>query len=77
MTNMTYKTINVTQETYTRLAFYKHSNMTFDALLNDLMDMIDEEMFYGEKIKEHRKIMAEMKRGRFLTKEELNGYLDS
>ena len=43
---MTYKTINVRPDTYTRLLLYKHAGLTFDEVLNEIMDIIPEDKFY-------------------------------
>jgi predicted CopG family antitoxin len=77
MRNMTYKTINVTPETYERLVYYKHANMTFDDVLNEMMDEISEEEFYKMILEEHRKEVEEMKKGDYLTEDELDDFLDS
>jgi len=75
--NMTYKTINVTEGTYDRLVYYKHGNMTFDEVLNKLMDEISEEEFYRSILEEHKRIVEDMKKGNYLSREDLEKYLDS
>ena len=77
MRYMAYKTINVTPETYERLVYYKHANMTFDDVLNEMMDEISEEEFYKMILEEHRKEVEEMKKGDYLTEDELDDFLDS
>jgi predicted CopG family antitoxin len=74
--DMSYKTINITEGTYGRLVYYKHGNMTFDEVLNKLMDQISEEDFYRSILEEHKRIVAEMKKGQYLTQDELEEYLD-
>ena len=74
---MTYKTINVNPHTYERLVYYKHANMTFDEVLNDLMNQISEEDFYKQVLDEHRKIVEEMKSGDSFTVDELDDFLDN
>lgn len=77
MDNMPYKTINVNPETYERLIYYKHANMTFDDVLNEMMDEISEEEFYKAILEEHRKEIGKMKKGDHLTEDELEEFLDS
>lgn len=74
---MTYKTINVNPQTYERLVYYKHANMTFDEVLNDLMNQISEEDYYKQVLDEHRKIVEEMKSGESFTVDELDDFLDN
>jgi len=54
---MAYKTINVKAETYGRLLLYKHAGLSFDEVLNEMMDMIPEEKFYRIILKEHKRRM--------------------
>ena len=61
---MTYKTINLTPETYERLTLYKHGNATFDDILNQFMDEIPEEEFYKHILEEHRQRMAKIRNGK-------------
>jgi predicted CopG family antitoxin len=74
---MPYKTINVNPETYKRLVYYKHANMTFDDVLNEMMDEISEEEFYQNILEEHREEIRKMKEGEYLTEDELDDFLDS
>ena len=74
---MAYRTINVSESTYDRLVYYKHANMTFDEVINMLMDEISEEEFYKTILEEHKQIVAEMKKGNYLTQEEFEKELDS
>ena len=75
--NMPYKTINVNPETYDRLVYYKHANMTFDDVLNEMMDEISEEDFYKKILKEHKEEVRKMKSGDYLSEEDLENFLDS
>ena len=77
MVYMSYKTINVTPKTYNRLVYYKHANMTFDDVLNEMMDEISEEEFYKAILQEHRKEVEKIKKGDYLTEDELDEFLDS
>ena len=77
MVVMTYKTINVNPDTYERLIYYKHANMTFNDVLNEMMDTISEEEFYRNIIEEHRKEILKMKEGDYLTEDELDDLLES
>ena len=74
---MSYKTINVNPDTYERLIYYKHANMTFNDVLNEMMDTISEEEFYRNIIEEHRKEILKMKEGDYLTEDELDDLLES
>ena len=74
---MSYKTINVNPDTYDRLIYYKHANMTFNDVLNEMMDTISEEEFYRNIIEEHRKEILKMKEGDYLTEDELDDLLES
>ena len=74
---MSYKTINVNPDTYDRLIYYKHANMTFNDVLNEMMDTISEEEFYRNIIEEHRKEILKMKDGNYLTEDELDDLLES
>lgn len=75
--NMPYKTINVNPETYDRFVYYKHANMTFDEVLNEMMDKISEEEFYKHILEEHREEIRKMKEGDHLTEDDLDDFLDS
>ncbi len=74
---MPYKTINVNPDTYERFVYYKHANMTFDDVLNEMMNKISEEEFYSHILDEHREEVRKMKEGDYLTEDELDGFLDS
>jgi len=74
---MPYKTINVNPETYDRFVYYKHANMTFDDVLNEMMDRISEEDFYRHILEEHKEEIRRMKKGDYLTEDELDEFLDS
>lgn len=74
---MPYKTINVNPETYDRFVYYKHANMTFDDVLNEMMNKISEEEFYEHVLEEHKEEIRKMKEGDYLTEDELDNFLDS
>ena len=69
---MTYKTINVRPETYTRLLLYKHAGLSFDELLNEIMDIIPEDKFYRLVMKEHKKRMKKTKAGEYIESDDLD-----
>lgn len=69
---MTYKTINVRPETYTRLLLYKHAGLSFDEILNEIMDIIPEDKFYRLVMKEHKERMKRMKAGEFIETDDLD-----
>jgi len=73
---MAYRTINLDPQTYEKLVYYKHGNMTFNDVINELMDTISEEEFYMKILKEHRRTIKEMKKGEYLSQEELDGMLE-
>lgn len=77
MVVMAYKTLNVTHETYDRLIFYKHANMTFDDVLNEMMDEISEEDFYKNILEEHREEVQKIRKGDYLTEDDLDDSLES
>jgi len=60
---MSYKTINVKSTTYSRLVLYKHAGMSFDDVLNEMMDTLPEEKFYERVLEEHRSRMKEISAG--------------
>ncbi len=69
---MTYKTINVSPNTYDQLVLYKHAGMSFDAVLYEMMQIIPEEKFYRHILQEHRKRMKEIKAGDFVESDDLD-----
>jgi len=73
---MTYKTINVSPITYDKLRSYKHVGMTFDDVLNRLMEMIPEEEFYNHVLEEHRKRLKKIKAGEFIGSDDLDRALE-
>ena len=74
---MTYKTINVVPETYEKLLLYKHGNMTFDDVINGMIELLPEEEFYMRVLEEHRKRMEEARRGEVKTHTDLRKALSS
>ena len=73
---MTYKTINVAPETYEKLVLYKHIGMTFDDILNKMMDLMSEEEFYEHVLEEHRKRIKKIKAGEFIESDDLDKALE-
>ncbi len=71
-----YKTLNVKPETYGRLVLYKHVGMSFDDVLNDLMDTVPEEEFYQHVIEEHRRRMLLVREGDAAASDDLDSALD-
>ena len=63
---MTYKTINLTPETYEQLLLYKHGRMTFNEVLKEIMKIVPEEKFYKHILEEHHKRVNKMKEGEFI-----------
>jgi predicted CopG family antitoxin len=63
MITMAYKTINISPETYDKLVLFKHGNMTFDEVLNRILEMTNEDTFYKEVLKEHKKRIKKIKAG--------------
>jgi predicted CopG family antitoxin len=68
---MGYKTINVRPETYTRLLLYKHAGLSFDEILNEIMDIIPEDKFYRLVMKEHKERMKKIKAGEYVESDDL------
>ena len=73
---MAYKTLNISHTTYERLLVFNHGNMTFDDVINRLMEQVSEEKFYKEVLKEHRKRLKKMRAGDYITREELDKALE-
>ncbi|UCG00833.1 MAG: hypothetical protein JSW11_14595 [Candidatus Heimdallarchaeota archaeon] len=73
---MGYKTINVAPETYERLILYKHAGMTFDEVINEMMDMMSEEEFYEHVIEEHKKRLKKIKAGEYIEAKDLTKALE-
>ena len=69
---MTYKTINLNPETYEKLVLFKHGNMTFDDVLNEILDMVDEEEFYKHVLKEHKNRMKKIKAGEYIETDDIS-----
>ena len=69
---MSYRTINVAPETYERLVLYKHAGMSFDEVINRMMDMMPEEEFYRHVLEEHRKRFKKIKAGEFVEIDDLD-----
>ncbi len=59
---MPYKTINLHPQTYQRLLMYKHAGMTFDDVIQKLMEDVPEDDFYKEALKVHEERMEKMKK---------------
>ncbi len=73
---MTYKTINIAPETYERLIFYKHAGMSFDEVLNEMMELMPEEEFYEHVLTEHRQRLKKIKAGKFAETSDLDKALE-
>ena len=69
---ITYKTVNITPETYEKLLLYKHGNMTFDDVINGMIELLPEEEFYKMVLSEHRKRMEEARKGEAKTHTDLH-----
>lgn len=63
---MVYRTINITSNTYEKLVLYKHGNMSFDDVINEIMKIVEEKKFYNHILEEHRKRMFKIKTGDFI-----------
>ena len=72
---MAYKTINVASNTYEKLVLYKHGNMSFDDVINEIMKIVDEKKFYNHILEEHRKRMLKIKGGEFIESDNLKDAL--
>ncbi len=75
MVTMNYKTINVTSKTYEKLVLYKHGNMSFDDVLNEFMNQIEERKFYNHILKEHKKRMRKIKSGDYVESDNIEDAL--
>ncbi len=51
---MTYKTINLTSDTYEKLVRYKHGNMSFNDVINKIMGVVEEKEFYNRVLEERQ-----------------------
>lgn len=74
---MAYKTINVSPETYEKLLLYKHAGMSFDDVINEMMNLMPEEEFYRYVLEEHRRRMRKIKGGEIISTEDLDDALKS
>ena len=63
---MNYRTINVTSSTYEKLVRYKHGNMSFDDVINEIMKIVEEKKFYKYILEKHRNRMLKIKTGEFI-----------
>lgn len=72
---MTYRTINITSNTYEKLVLYKHGNMSFDDVINEIMKIVEEKRFYNHVLEEHRKRMLKIKTGDFIESDNLKDAL--
>jgi predicted CopG family antitoxin len=73
---MVYKTLSIKQETYGRLSLYKHAGMSFDDVLNSIMDAVPEKEFYNYVISEHRQRMKMVREGDVAETEDLDEALE-
>ena len=74
---MGYKTINVAPETYEKLTLYKHAGMSFDEVINEMMNMLPESKFYKHVLQEHKKRLRKIKAGAFADTEDLDKALET
>ena len=72
---MTYRTINITPDTYEKLVLYKHGNMSFNDVINEFIKLVDEKRFYNHVLEEHRKRMLKIKTGDFIESDNLKDAL--
>ena len=73
---MKYKTINLKPDTYSRLILYRHGRMTFDDVLNQIMDLVPEDEFYARVLKEHRERMKRIRAGEHAESDKLDEALN-
>lgn len=59
---MTYRTINLSAQTYERLSMYKVGQRTYDEVICELMDEVAPEKFYERELAEHYRRLDEMER---------------
>lgn len=64
---MAYRTINVRPTTYERLLRYKHMDMTFDEVIDNILDELDPIEMYQAALKEHTKRLKAMNDGEYVT----------
>jgi predicted CopG family antitoxin len=72
---MNYRTVNLKEETYRQLTLYRVAGKSFDEVIRDLIARVDHEEFMAEEIELHRKRLAEMKKGKFVTLGEMEARL--
>jgi predicted CopG family antitoxin len=72
---MSYRTINVSPQTYERLVLYKHGNMSFDDVLKEFMKVVEEKEFYNHILKEHKKRMRKVRSGDFIESDNIEDAL--
>jgi predicted CopG family antitoxin len=68
---MNYRTVNLKEETYRQLTLYRVAGKSFDDVIRNLIARVDHEEFMAEEIGLHRKRLAEMKKGKFVTMAEM------
>lgn len=73
---MSYKTVNLRPDTYERLREYKVAGLSFDEVVQRLLDQVDREVFYEVVLDEHDSRGNEMKDGGYATLRELQDALD-
>jgi len=64
---MTYRTINLKPTTYERLLRYKHMDMTFDDVIDRILDELDPNEMYQAAIEEHEMRLKAMGEGEYVT----------
>lgn len=73
---MAYKTVNLRPETYERLRAYKVAGLSFDDVVAELLDRVDQAAFYQSILESHRSRRKDMEEGDHLTLRELEDALD-
>jgi len=72
---MNYRTINITSKTYEKLVLYKHGNMSFDDVINEIIKLVEEKKFYKHILEKHRKRMEKIKDGDYIKTDNLEDAL--
>ena len=59
------------------VAEISHRSTHFDDILNEMMDEISEEEFYKNILEEHRAEVKKIRKGEYLTEDDLEDFLES
>jgi hypothetical protein len=73
---MDYRTVNLTPDNHQRLKAYKVGGRSFNDVIGDFMDMIDPMEMYQSFLEEHNRRLERMKRGDYVTLDELKAELE-